>query len=119
MFHPLYLLQNNTDNKKGLLGNFETINNLQNSFGIIDQTLKEISENTKSIDNKLGDINENLKKLSNIGGLISNPTSPSGFYHNSIIYRQRGEVDNSLNSLNCSLLNIFRDLVENLYVINF
>ena len=63
------------------------------------KAISEVQETSQRIEGSIDNIQEGFAALSKLGGLIADPTTPAELYHNSRIYRQRGELDLALNSL--------------------
>ena len=63
------------------------------------QAITGVQESSERIEGNIGLIREGLEGFAQLGGLISNPNTPAAVYHNSRIYRQRGELDLALETL--------------------
>ena len=63
------------------------------------QAIIEVQQSSRRIEGSLDSIKEGFENLSQQGGLIANPSSPVEHYHNSRVFRQRGELDRALDSL--------------------
>ena len=73
------------------------------------QAITEVQQSSRRIEGSLDSIKEGFENLSQQGGLIANPSNPAEYYHNSRIYRQRGEVDLALDSLRALMDYEFRE----------
>ena len=63
------------------------------------QAITEVQQSSRRIEGSLDSMQQGFDTLSQLGGVIANPSNPAEYYHNSRIFRQRGETDRALNSL--------------------
>ncbi|SVC75880.1 uncharacterized protein METZ01_LOCUS328734, partial [marine metagenome] len=63
----------------------------------LNKTLKDSSD---AIVNKLDELNDSFTEISKLGGLIVDPQNPVGFFHNSKVYEERGDLDAARRSYN-------------------
>jgi hypothetical protein len=63
------------------------------------QAITGVQQSSERIEGNIDLIREGLEGFAQLGGLISEPSTPAALYHNSRIYRQRGELDLALETL--------------------
>jgi len=81
------------------------INELQNKVKDIEvktsslsSSLKDIDTRTQNIENEISLISTDFEKYLSIGGIVKNPTKPEEFYFNALLYQERGDLNNSIDS---------------------
>ena len=62
----------------------------------IKEITKETSDGIKDIKSTISDMAEGVKSLAKTGGLVTQPSVPSEYYHNARMLTQRGEIDRGI-----------------------